>query len=47
MTVLPDLTHRPDTSAMRRARGRIPTPVAIVTGHGPNGPPRLNHWVPL
>lgn len=38
MTAIPDLARQVDTSTARRVRGRIPTPVAIVTGHGPKGP---------
>lgn len=38
MTVLTDFTPDLNTTTLRRAHGRIPTPVAVVTGHGPHGP---------
>ena len=38
MTIMIDRPATLDASSLRRAMGRIPTSVAVVTGHGPGGP---------
>ncbi|WP_461174828.1 flavin reductase family protein [Arthrobacter sp. Z1-9] len=38
MTVMIERTTALEASSLRRAMGRIPTSVAVVTGHGPEGP---------
>lgn len=38
MTIMIDRPAALDPSSLRRAMGRIPTCVAVVTGHGPEGP---------
>ncbi|MEV8150447.1 flavin reductase family protein [Arthrobacter sp. NPDC080073] len=38
MTIMIDRPAALNASSLRRAMGRIPTSVAVVTGHGPEGP---------
>lgn len=38
MTAMTDSLHTLPPATLRRAMGRIPTSIAVVTGHGPQGP---------
>ncbi|WP_181148194.1 flavin reductase family protein [Arthrobacter sp. MYb213] len=38
MTIMFERPQALEASSLRRAMGRIPTSVAVVTGHGPDGP---------